>query len=77
MHAKLGACKGEGEETIFPGRIFGEEALSEKVGMTNGAAACENWSLRLVLKMTSIISGLFVSCIVPSPTDLIWLHQRG
>lgn len=61
MHAKLGACKGEGEETIFSGRIFGEEALPQKVGMSSGAAACENWSPRLVLKMTSVISGLSVS----------------
>lgn len=63
----LGYARGKREETTFLGRVFGEEVLPEKVGMTNGAVACENWSPRLVLKMTSIISVPFMICIVPSP----------
>lgn len=50
---------------------------SVKVGMTNGAVAFENWSLRLGPKATSIMSVRFVICIVPSPSDLIWLQRRG
>lgn len=50
--------------------------------------ACENWSPRLVLKMTSIISVPFMICIVPSPQtssgfteeaegklDEVWISQ--
>lgn len=67
VHAKLGVCKGEERRNNFPWEGIWRGVLPEKVGMTNGAVACENWSPRLVLKMTSIISVPFMICIVPSP----------
>lgn len=59
--------QGRGRRNNFPW----EEPLTEKVGMTNRAVACENWSPRMVLKMTSIISVPFVICIIsPLQTPL-------